>query len=87
MVAARVGALAELVEHGRTGLQFTPGDSDDLARQVAWISAHPSETTAMRKAARAEYEMRYSLESNYPILCRIYADAIAGRPHGRGAAM
>ena len=87
MVAARVGALAELMEHGRTGLQFTPGDSNDLAKQVAWISAHPSELAVMRNAARAEYEKRYSIGSNYPVLCRIYADAIAGRRHGRSGAM
>jgi glycosyltransferase involved in cell wall biosynthesis len=75
------------MEHGRTGLQFTPGDPNDLARQVAWISAHPSQTTGMRKAARAEYEKRYSIGSNYPVLCRIYADAIAARRHDRSGAM
>ena len=85
VVAARLGALAELVEHERTGLQFTPGDSDDLTRQVEWICEHPTEVAVMRRAARAEYERRYSVESNYPTLCRIYAEAIACRGSGGGA--
>jgi glycosyltransferase involved in cell wall biosynthesis len=31
VLAADIGAVAELVEHGRTGLKFRPGDPDDLA--------------------------------------------------------
>jgi glycosyltransferase involved in cell wall biosynthesis len=77
VIVAKIGALAELVEHGRTGLHFTPGDSDDLVRQVTWISNNPSSVARMREAARSEYERRYSVQSNYPLLCRIYNDAIA----------
>jgi glycosyltransferase involved in cell wall biosynthesis len=79
VVAARLGALAELVDHNRTGLHFTAGDPDDLARQVSSVFDNSQRAAAMRQAARAEYERRYSVEANYPILCRIYADAIACR--------
>jgi glycosyltransferase involved in cell wall biosynthesis len=79
VIAARHGALGELVEHGRTGLQFIPGDVADLRRQVAWIAEHPQEVSRMRIAARSEYEARYSVDSNYPVLCRIYSEAIASR--------
>ena len=39
VVAARIGAVAELVDDGRTGLHFTQGDTADLAaRFQAWRS-------------------------------------------------
>lgn len=76
VVASRSGALAELVDDGRTGRQFTPGDAGDLARQVAWMGGHPAEVARMRHEARAEYERRYSVDRNYEMLCRIYADAL-----------
>jgi len=84
VVAARLGALAELVEHGRTGLHFVPGDPDGLAEQVAWLIANPAAVAVMRKAARTEYERRYSIDANYPMLQRIYAEAVAGRRDGHG---
>jgi glycosyltransferase involved in cell wall biosynthesis len=84
VIASRLGALEELVDAGRTGLHFTPGDASDLGRQVGWMAAHPAAVDAMRRAARDEYERRYSADSNYPILCRIYADAVAAaRAEGR----
>lgn len=79
VIAARNGALAELVEHGQTGLQFIPGNVEDLQRQVAWVAEHPLEVSRMRIAARTEYETRYSIDSNYPVICRIYSEAIASR--------
>jgi len=33
-VASNVGGNPELVRHGETGLLFTPGDAEDLARQL-----------------------------------------------------
>ncbi len=35
VVASRLGAMRELVEDGRTGLHFTPGDAADLAAKIA----------------------------------------------------
>jgi glycosyltransferase involved in cell wall biosynthesis len=77
VVAARIGALAELIEHRRTGLHFIAGDPDDLVRQVDWLLNNPDSIPHMREAARSQYEQRYSIESNYALLCRIYGDAIA----------
>jgi len=77
VVASRLGALSELVEDGRTGFHFTPGDADDLARRATRFTEYPEAAAAMRVHARAAYERRYAVESNYETLCRIYADAIA----------
>lgn len=83
VIAADLGAMAELVEHGRTGLRFRPGDPDDLAAKVEWAWTHPSELAAMRPAARAEFEAKYTAERNYELLMEIYQLAIQRR-HERG---
>ena len=36
VIASRLGALAEIIEDGRTGLLFNPGDAEDLAQKVKW---------------------------------------------------
>jgi glycosyltransferase involved in cell wall biosynthesis len=76
VVAADIGAVAELVEHGRTGLLFRPGDPEDLAAQVGWALSHPAELRSMREEARAEFEAKYTAERNYLALMEIYAAAL-----------
>lgn len=76
IVAARLGALDEIVEDGRFGLHFRYGDAEDLARQLAWATDHPDRLSAMRLAARAEYESKYTADRNYATLLEIYRQAI-----------
>ena len=77
VVASNRGALAEIVEHERTGLLFRPGDADDLAAQVAWLLDHPTRCRQMGKAARRAFETTYSAERNYEMLMAIYEAATA----------
>jgi glycosyltransferase involved in cell wall biosynthesis len=77
VIASRVGALAELVDDGKTGLLVNPGDAADLAAKLAWAEAHPGEMEAMGRAARADYEAKYTAPINYKMLVDIYEDAIA----------
>jgi glycosyltransferase involved in cell wall biosynthesis len=77
VICSHFGAMAELVLSGRTGLHFSPGHSDDLARQIAWAWSHPNQMNAMGREARAEYEAKYTPERNYPILMEIYRRAVA----------
>jgi glycosyltransferase involved in cell wall biosynthesis len=72
VIAANIGAIAELVEHRRTGLHFRPGDPRDLAVQVEWALAHPQELARMRQEARAEFEAKYTAQHNYQQLMEIY---------------
>ncbi len=75
VLASRAGVLEEIVTDGRTGLHFTAGDPNDLAAKVEWAWAHPSEMEVMGRAARAEYEAKYTGERNYEILMDIYRQA------------
>jgi glycosyltransferase involved in cell wall biosynthesis len=75
VVAAGHGGMASLVEHGRTGLHFRPGDAGDLAVKIEWAAAHPEEMGRMRREARAEYVAKYTPERNYEMLTAIYRHA------------
>ena len=80
VVVSRLGARAEIVEDGRTGLHFAPGDAADLAEKIAWAWAHPRRLEEMGREARREYEARYTAERNYPLLLEIYQRALAHSP-------
>jgi len=77
VICSRMGAMQEIVDDKRTGLHFTPGDCQDLAEKVEWAWNHPDEIRQMGKAARREYEEKYTAESNYPRMMEIYQRAIA----------
>lgn len=72
VLAANIGAIAEITDNGRTGLHFRPGDPSDLAAKVDWLLSHPEKLAQMRKEARREYELKYTAERNYEILMGIY---------------
>jgi glycosyltransferase involved in cell wall biosynthesis len=76
VIAADIGAIAELVEHGRTGLRFCPGDPKDLAVQVEWFLSHPEEQARMRREARREFETKYTAGRNYQVLTDIYGSVL-----------
>jgi len=89
VIASRIGALAEIVVDGETGVLFEPGNADDLARKLAWAQAHPAEMARIGRQARARYEEHFSREANYAQLMQIYnavlAEGQSGRPADRAA--
>ncbi len=79
VVASSLGAMAEMVEHGRTGLLFEPGNPAALAQSITELLFHADRLPAMRAQARAEFESRYTASDNYRQLMTIYADALRAR--------
>jgi glycosyltransferase involved in cell wall biosynthesis len=77
VIASRIGALAEIIDHGRTGLLFSTEDAEDLANNVRWAHKHPKEMSTMGAHARKVYEERYSPSVNFEQLAKIYEAAIA----------
>jgi glycosyltransferase involved in cell wall biosynthesis len=75
VVAPRHGALAELVDDGRTGVHFEPGNVANLAAAVDDLLSRPGDLAAMRRNARAEFEAKYDPVRNYAALMRTYARA------------
>jgi glycosyltransferase involved in cell wall biosynthesis len=79
VVASRIGSLAELVEHGRTGLLAEAGDAADLARQMRWALDNAADLERMGSEARHQYEHRYRGVAHLTSLCGIYASALFQR--------
>ena len=81
VLASRIGSMVELIENGRTGLHFAPGDPADLAAKVDWAWGHPDDLEEIGRVARAEYERKYTPEKNYRFLMKISRRAIRSRRH------
>jgi glycosyltransferase involved in cell wall biosynthesis len=77
VIASRLGALAELVDDGRTGLLFEAGDAADLRRALDWADAHPAELARMGAEARRTYEARYTPAHALAALEAVYAEVTA----------
>jgi len=77
IIASRLGATENLVDLNRTGLFFKTDDAEDLAAKAAWLYSHPNMRAQMRRAARAEYEAKYTAERNYELLMDIYTEVLS----------
>jgi glycosyltransferase involved in cell wall biosynthesis len=77
VIASELGAMASLVQHGRTGLHCRAGDAGDLARQVEWAVAHPEQMRHLGRNAREAYEAHFTPSRNYEMLMEIYG-GVAG---------
>jgi glycosyltransferase involved in cell wall biosynthesis len=76
VIASNLGAMAELVEDGETGLLFEPGNADDLAEKLFFLWHNDNAVKIMGENARSEFEARYTAERNYQLLMGIYQKAI-----------
>lgn len=77
VIVSRLGAMAEIVEDGRTGLHFRAGDPDDLAFKVRALAADPAALARMRTAARETFERKFTAAVNHKAIMAIYARACA----------
>jgi glycosyltransferase involved in cell wall biosynthesis len=76
VIGANIGAIAELIDPERTGLHFQPANSEDLALKIRWLIDRPESLKRMRQEARFEFEKKYTDQSNYEILIKIYKNTI-----------
>lgn len=72
VIASRMGAMEELVDPGRTGLLFEPGDVVALRERIQWAFENPSALAEMGLAARREYLHRYTAAAAYDSLIGAY---------------
>jgi len=61
VVATRVGGVAEIVKHGRTGLLVAPGDAPGLAEAVSAILSSSRRARSFGRAARERARADFSL--------------------------
>jgi exopolysaccharide biosynthesis WecB/TagA/CpsF family protein len=75
VIVSRLGAMAELVDDGRTGFHFTAGDAGDLAEKVIRMQQDEAHHKGMRQTCRKEFENKYTAAANYSQLMKIYERA------------
>ncbi|MGQ0603010.1 MAG: glycosyltransferase family 4 protein [Anaerolineales bacterium] len=73
VIASALGGMAELVQHGKNGLHFIPGDAADLARQIQRLLTEPDLLTELRagiEPIRSAAEEMQELEAIYQRVTR-----------------
>lgn len=78
VVAARTGGLADIVEEGRTGLTFTPGDPGELAAAVIETLSDPRAARVRADLARAELPKRFDWHHIAADTVAVYEQAADG---------
>ena len=76
VIASDLGSMTDLIDSGRTGFLFQPGNVEDLVSTVSRAIAQPEQLRQMRHDARHEFESRYTAAQNYTELMAIYRQAI-----------
>jgi glycosyltransferase involved in cell wall biosynthesis len=82
VIGSHLGSVAELIDNGETGLLVKPGDPRALADAINQIIISPQRLAPMRRAAREEFENKYTAEANYQLLLGLYRRAL-GDASGR----
>ena len=76
VIAANIGAIAELVTDYHTGRLFNPGDANDLADKVDWLIRNHKTSQIMGLTARQEFEAKFTASANYKRMLQIYNVAL-----------
>lgn len=80
VIASRLGSMEELILDGITGYHFEAGSAEDLAATVVRAWRDPEEMLAMGRAARVEFDSKYTADRNYDLLMDIYQQVLRGIP-------
>jgi glycosyltransferase involved in cell wall biosynthesis len=79
IIASNIGAMAEMVENGRSGLLFPPGDAGALAARVRWALENRDSMVKIGAEGRLVYERNFTAEANFGMLMEIYERVVASR--------
>lgn len=82
VVASRIGALPDLVEHEVTGLLVTPGSVEELSTAMGRLAADPERSLAMGARGQELFRERFTADANHAQLVRIYQQVIDGAREG-----
>jgi glycosyltransferase involved in cell wall biosynthesis len=72
VVGSRIGGIPELIEEGKDGLLFPPGNVEALRERLEWMIDHPMQAVKMGKAGRAKVEDRFGPEAHYTQIQSVY---------------
>ncbi len=76
LIVSGIGAMAEIIQHGKNGLHFLSGNPSSLADAVNEVWNDDKLTTKLSEKSREKFERLYTPKRNYEILMNIYNRAI-----------
>lgn len=76
VVASNAGGMAEMIEHGSSGILASPNDPDGFADAILALLKSPERRMALGKAARARVLLAYSEDAIGPLQEASYRRAI-----------
>lgn len=76
VIGSRVGAIPEVIDDGRTGLLFEPGNAAELAEKIRFLWREPGLCREMGLAGRRKVLEDYNPELFYQRLIQTYEHAI-----------
>jgi glycosyltransferase involved in cell wall biosynthesis len=80
-IGVRSGGVAEIIEHGETGLLAAPDNPVELATAIEQLARDPQQRSAMGAAGRRRAELHYSIAACVDGVMRVYEMAMQ-RPVG-----
>ena len=81
IIASRIGALAEIIEHGKTGFLVSAGHSTELGESAVKILQNPDMSRQFGRSARQTFLSRYTPKINLQMIEAIYKRAIVSAGH------
>lgn len=76
LVAARDGAVTEIIVEGESGLTFSPGDDADLARQVERLLGDAAFSNRIANAGRRRVEEEFDIRQNVARTQSLYEEVL-----------
>jgi len=77
LAGAREGALTELIESGKTGVLFNPGDAPDLADSIVFLAGDRDRARRIGAAAREFCLRKFDVENFADAITRFLEDCFA----------
>ena len=82
IICSRIGGLPEIVEDGKTGLLYEPGNVDELADRIRTLWQNPALCQKLGEAGRRKVREDYAAERLVDQLLKIYEKVIGSRNEG-----
>ena len=83
VIASDLGSRREFVQHGKTGLLYQAGETDQLAGAIALLSERAEMAAEMGRAGREFVRERHSPDAHYQALASVYETLAATRKRPR----
>ena len=77
VIGAKLGGIAELVDHDCNGLHFEAGNVSELCDKISYLSDNPNLIDQFSKEARLKAEREFSPQPHYEKMLALYNDLIS----------